>query len=132
MDDAAQAEIAATITQRLYGEFALKETIGSSQCSKLTNTFRIFYSLLFLILNKPRIDLNGTRGSVDKLPYSCVAVAECPWRNSWCKAGRRCEFSSNVQLHGTQKKLIYQYWVHSPDEHPNIRAIKHSFFIFRS
>ena len=37
MDDAAQAEIAAAITQRLYGEFALKEDLGSTQCSKLTN-----------------------------------------------------------------------------------------------
>ena len=36
MDDAAQAEIAATITQRLYGDFALKETTRSNQCSELT------------------------------------------------------------------------------------------------
>ena len=34
MDDATQAEIAATITQRLYGEFALKEAMGSSHCSE--------------------------------------------------------------------------------------------------
>ena len=34
MDDAAQAEIAATITQRLYGDFALREATGSAQCSE--------------------------------------------------------------------------------------------------
>ena len=47
MDDAAQAEIAATITQRLYGDFALREATGSAQCSEFINNLSDIFMVMF-------------------------------------------------------------------------------------